>query len=215
MNWKRRLSTLTICVFYRRIILTTRNGTFGARKQNENYANLERTPPMTDTTIRRIVREVFNWTIFVLGCLILATFLGMLFVSIGHCQTAPCAGKTAKQQCACLGKDYDPNLKPLPGCVVRLPDAPEPQAKPPENIAPPLMLQEQHITTILPPTPPPNYKNYTLLEVPPNDWLQEYGHWRKLRWQDWSCYKVSYAIDGKGRQMFSCKLNRKITGKEK
>ena len=277
---------------------------------------------MTDTTIRRIVREVFNGAILAVGALLLAALLGLLFSSMAHSQTAPCAGKTAKQQCECLGMEYDPHLKPVPGCVVgtnhfevptqvviQPPAAPEPQAKPSfelnipypspsptnvhdyalsrlkvglewkeipankdiytiglftynwrfrdkkvqkfsidptgkveldnmsaddailllasdlvmeqrkakptENIAPPAMFQEQHTTTILPPAPPPSYKNYMLLEVPPNDWLQEYGHWHKLRWRDWSCYKVSFAIDGKGRQMFSCKLNRKITGKEK
>lgn len=57
--------------------------------------------------------------------------LGVLLSgNLAHSQTRitpaeVCKGKTAREQCVCLGMDYDPHLKPVPGCAVK--KLPEPK----------------------------------------------------------------------------------------
>ena len=60
--------------------------------------------------------------------------LGVLLSgNLAHSQTRitpaeVCKGKTAREQCVCLGMDYDPHLKPVPGCAVK--KLPEPKDVP-------------------------------------------------------------------------------------
>jgi hypothetical protein len=239
---------------------------------------------MSDTTIR---------------CIVWYALLTALFFQVFGLK-AQTRKLTTQEICTLEGKDYDPHLKPVPGCVVRLPAAPEPQAKPsfelnipypspsPTNVhdyalsrlkvglewkeipankdiytiglftynwkfrdkkvqkfsidptgkveldnmsaddailllASDLVMEQRKAK---PPERAVTHKNtdvdnaIAMLTAPETEagllvdaWLNEHGTWHKLRWRDWSCYKVSYMIDGKGRSMFSCKLNVTRKGK--
>jgi hypothetical protein len=140
-------------------------------------------------------------------------------------QTPRCVGKTVKEQCACLHWYYNPATKSCykPGCgdgtggdtgVPGVSNEPVCTAgKPLPGVDPcpiPFKALEQSsdvISSVV-------SDAYVVHNSTPDDWTKA-AHWHRLNWRDWSCYKVSEFTDGKGRSMFSCKLNRKITGKEK
>ena len=66
---------------------------------------------MTDRT-RKALNLIGLWLFAVL------VFSAMILIYAVDAHSQTCTGKTAKEQCACLGMDYDAHLKPVPGCVI-------------------------------------------------------------------------------------------------
>ena len=55
----------------------------------------------------------------IINAVLLALGFALMFLCAPAEPQTPCKGKTARDQCACLGMDYNKNLTPVPGCVVR------------------------------------------------------------------------------------------------